>query len=86
MDGCASAFLLRQAVAADMDVLRDLFRRSSLSNDGDRGHLLDNPDALEFSQVGVNDHRTRVATCDGRIVGFAIAQAHDKRRSPQQCW
>src|SRR5207253_8594023 len=33
---------------------------------------LDNPDALELSDVAVNDRRTRVATAaDGRIVGFA---------------
>jgi hypothetical protein len=41
-------FLIRDAVPADMAVLRDVFRRSSLSNEGDRVNLLANPDALEF--------------------------------------
>jgi GNAT superfamily N-acetyltransferase len=55
-----------------MSVLRDVFRRSSLSNEGDRSSLLANPDALDFSDVGVKEGRTRVATVDdGRVVGFA---------------
>jgi N-acetylglutamate synthase-like GNAT family acetyltransferase len=65
-------FLIRSAVPADMTVLRDLFRRSSLSNEGDRPLLLANPDALELSAVAVNERRTRVAeVADGPIVGFA---------------
>jgi GNAT superfamily N-acetyltransferase len=67
-------FLIRDAVPADMAVLRDVFRRSSLSNDGDRMSLLANPDILEFSDVTVNQARTRVAVvADGRIVGFATS-------------
>lgn len=64
-------FLIRDALPADTAVLRDVFRRSSLSNDGDRMNLLANPDALEFSDVAVNEGRTRVAVVVGRIVGFA---------------
>ncbi len=60
------------AGAGDIDVLQDLFRRSSLSNDGDRDDLLANPDALVFSGASVRAGRTRIATDDaGRIVGFA---------------
>ena len=67
-------FLIRDAVPADMAVLRDVFRRSSLSNDGDRMSLLANPDILELSDVAVNQARTRVAVvADGRIVGFATS-------------
>jgi hypothetical protein len=40
-------FLVRLAVAAEMDDLRDLYRRSSLSNDGDRVNLLAHSDALD---------------------------------------
>jgi hypothetical protein len=40
---------VRQAVNADASVLGDLFRKSSLSNAGDRASLLAHPDALEFS-------------------------------------
>lgn len=63
--------LIRFAVPTDMGVLNDLFRRSSLSNEGDRVSLLAHPDALAFSDRPVHEHRTRVAIADGRIVGFA---------------
>jgi GNAT superfamily N-acetyltransferase len=55
-------------------VLRDVFRRSALSNDGDREHLLSNPDSIEFSPASVNDGRTRVAVIDNHIVGFATTR------------
>ena len=35
-DEGVTAFLIRDTVAGDVDALRDVFRRSSLSNDGDR--------------------------------------------------
>jgi len=35
--------------------------------------LLANPDALEFPGLGGDDRRTRVATADGRIAGFATS-------------
>src|ERR1039458_2626216 len=55
-----------------MVLLRDLFRRSSLSSAGVRMNLLANPDALELSDAAVNERRTRVAVAaDGRIIGFA---------------
>jgi GNAT superfamily N-acetyltransferase len=63
--------LIRVAVPADMAVLRDLFRSSSLSNEGDRASLLAHPDTLAFSGLAVDEGRTRVAVVDGRIVGFA---------------
>lgn len=67
-------FLIRDAEPGDLTALRNVFRRSSLSNDGDRVNLLANPDALEFSGAGGDDRRTRVAAAaDGRIVGFATA-------------
>src|SRR5438270_237438 len=47
--------------------------RSSLANEGDRMNLLANPDALELSDVAVNQGRTRVAIADGRIVGFSAS-------------
>jgi len=64
--------IIRPAVPADMDVLRMLFRRSSLSNDRDRAALLASPDALELPDLSIEEGRTRVATAgDGRILGFA---------------
>ncbi len=63
--------MIRVAVPADLGALRDLFRRSSLSNAGDRASLLAHPEALEFAGLAVDEGLTRVAVVDGRIVGFA---------------
>jgi GNAT superfamily N-acetyltransferase len=66
-----TAFLIRAAVLGDMPALRDVFRRSSLSDDSDRATLLAHPDVLEFSDLAVREGRTRVAVADDRTVGFA---------------
>jgi GNAT superfamily N-acetyltransferase len=63
--------LIRVAVADDFETVSDLFRRSSLSNAGDREVLLTNPDALAFDRASIREGRTRVAARDGAIVGFA---------------
>jgi GNAT superfamily N-acetyltransferase len=62
---------LRRAVHQDLDALRDVYRRSSLSNPSDRDALLAHPDALEFVGDAIEDGRTLVAVDDGRIMGFA---------------
>jgi GNAT superfamily N-acetyltransferase len=65
-------FAIRDAVPADVVSLQGVFRRSSLSNEGDRANLLAHPETLEFSGVAVAEQRTRVATDgDGQVVGFA---------------
>jgi GNAT superfamily N-acetyltransferase len=62
---------IRTSVSEDLPALRRLFRRSSLSNEGDRDHLLANPEALELPASGVGQARTRVAVAaDGTILGF----------------
>jgi len=66
--------MIRDAVPADLSALCDVFRRSSLSNAGDRANLLAHPEVLELSDVAVRQSRTRVAIdTDGRVVGFATA-------------
>jgi GNAT superfamily N-acetyltransferase len=63
---------IRLAGPADTDSLGEVFRRSSLSNDGDRAALLANPDVLVFDDAGVREQRTRVAVAgDGRILGLS---------------
>jgi N-acetylglutamate synthase-like GNAT family acetyltransferase len=63
---------VRAAMPDDLPALRRLYRRSSLSNEGDRTVLLANPDALVLGADGVSEGRTRVAVAlDSRIVGFA---------------
>lgn len=67
-----TTFLIRAAAPADMAALRDVFRRSSLSNKGDRANLqAPPPDALELSALAVTEGRTRAAVADDSIVGFA---------------
>jgi len=66
-----TTLLIRDAGPADLPVLRDVFRRSSLSNEGDRAKLLAHPDILELSDVAVTEGRVLAAVSDGVIVGFA---------------
>lgn len=66
-----TTFVIRDAVPGDLAELRGVFRRSSLSNDGDRMNLLAHPDALELSDLAVRQGRTRTAVADDGIVGFA---------------
>ncbi len=63
--------ILRTAQLGDVGALQELFRRSSLSNDGDRASLLAHPEALVLDGVAVREARTRVALVDDQIVGFA---------------
>ena len=63
--------LIRDAQPGDMPALRDVFRRSSLSNDGDRPNLLAHPEVLELGDRAVREGRTRAAVADEAIVGFA---------------
>ena len=63
--------LIRDAAADDMTALSGVYRRSSLSNEGDRPNLLAHPETLEFSELAVQQGRTRAAVAEGEIVGFA---------------
>jgi len=69
--GFVGGLAIREAVLADLTVLKDVLRRSSLSNIGDRANLLANPEVLEFSDQSVRERRTRVAAAGEQIVGFA---------------
>jgi hypothetical protein len=60
--------IIRTAVVADLDVLRGLFRRASLSNEGDRDHLVAHPDMLVLSDKGIRQERTRVAVEPAAVV------------------
>jgi ribosomal protein S18 acetylase RimI-like enzyme len=64
---------IRTAILSDMESLRAIFCRASLSNEGDRGFLLTHPESLAFSDKGVREGRTRVAVApdSGEVVGFA---------------
>jgi GNAT superfamily N-acetyltransferase len=64
---------IRVAQGDDLEALRAIYVAASLSNDGDRPHLLQHPEVLEFSGAGVGEGRTAVAVEGGAdaIVGFA---------------
>jgi hypothetical protein len=54
-----TSFVIRDAVTDDMTALSGVYRRSSLSNEGDRPNLLAHPETLEFSDLAVREGRTR---------------------------
>jgi GNAT superfamily N-acetyltransferase len=63
--------VIRDAALADLGTLRDLYRRSSLSNEGDEAALLAHPEALVWPDLALREGRTRVAVRDDELVGFA---------------
>lgn len=63
--------MIRDAVLGDMTALSGVYRRSSLSNEGDRPDLLAHPETLAFADLAVREGRTRAAVAAGEIVGFA---------------
>ena len=70
---------IRTAVAGDLDAIRAVFRRASLSNEGDRAALLAHPDVLVWPDA-IAEGRTRVAVSDGgAIAGFASTVEVDGR-------
>jgi GNAT superfamily N-acetyltransferase len=69
--------MIRRGVPADLRVVREVYRRASLSNAGDRANLLAHPEHLILGPEGLNDGRTLVAEEDGSVVGFATWTAAD---------
>jgi GNAT superfamily N-acetyltransferase len=62
----------RLATHGDLEALRGLYRRSSLSNEGNRANLLASPETLHWTGDHLAAGQTRVATDRlGRILGFA---------------
>jgi N-acetylglutamate synthase-like GNAT family acetyltransferase len=69
---------IRAACTGDLPALRDVFRRSSLSNEGDRDLLLARPEVLELTDVGITEGRTQVAVgADDEILGFITTRLLD---------
>jgi len=62
---------MRDALPSEIDALRGLYRRSSLSNEGDRASLLAHPETLVWPDLALRERRTRVAERDRELVGFA---------------
>jgi GNAT superfamily N-acetyltransferase len=64
---------VRTAHCADFDDLAEIFRSASLSNEGDRENLLAHPEFLVLSDKAIVEGRVRLATINGRTVGFATS-------------
>jgi GNAT superfamily N-acetyltransferase len=62
---------IRTGVAGDLDALRGVYRRASLSNAGDRAALLAHPEVLVWPGDGLAAGWTRVAADGAAVVGFA---------------
>ena len=69
--------MIRAGVRADLAAVRDVFRRASLSNAGDRATLLAHPEHLILGPDGLNKGRTHVAEENGSVAGFATWTAAD---------
>ena len=63
--------LIRSSTPADLAEVRDVFRRASLSNEGDREWIEAHPESFGLDEANVIESRTRVAVVEGRLVGFA---------------
>lgn len=69
---------IRPGVPADLDAVREVFRRASLSNPGDREVLLTHPEVLVWDGEPLAAGRTQVAVTDeGLVVGFATTTERD---------
>lgn len=68
---------IRTATLADHHAVREVRRRSSLSNEGDRDNLLAHPETLEYDSAPLREGRARVVLVDDRIVGFATTSVGD---------
>ena len=67
----ATELLIRDSTPADLSALRRIFRRSALTNEGDRKWIAAHPEEFRIDEANVIEGRTRVAVVEGRIVGFA---------------
>ncbi len=63
--------MIRPGTPADLAAAARVYRRASLSNEGDRDNLLAHPEYLILGPEGLAEGRTHVAEEDGVLVGFA---------------
>jgi GNAT superfamily N-acetyltransferase len=69
------SLIIRTAGRDDLSRVQTVFRRSSLSNEGDRDALLQHPEYLVLPGEGLLEGRTRVAEDPiSGIVGFATVE------------
>jgi GNAT superfamily N-acetyltransferase len=72
------SYTLRDATLPDHQVLEDVFRRASLSNENDRDRLMEHPEWLALPTQGIREGRMRLAADeDNVVVGFATFHVND---------
>lgn len=62
---------VRWASLGDVPALKAVYRRASLSNEGDLPLYVAHPELLDWPSDGAEEGRTRVAVADDRVIGFA---------------
>jgi len=67
----AEELLIRDSTPADLSALEEIFRRAGLANEEDRAWILANPQHVALDERPILEGRSRVATVEGRAVGFA---------------
>ena len=68
---------VRRATPDDLEALRSVYRRASLSNEGDVPLLTARPELLDLDESGVHEGRTFAGVEAGRVVAFARLSHHD---------
>jgi N-acetylglutamate synthase-like GNAT family acetyltransferase len=72
------AGVVRAATSDDLPAVRAVYRRASMSNEGDRPLLDAHPELLELDEHDFQLGRTVVALDDANVVGFAtVSHAPD---------
>ncbi|WP_256252616.1 GNAT family N-acetyltransferase [Paenibacillus sp. UNC496MF] len=70
-----SGIVIRSADEGDVDTIRDIYRRASLTNQADHDLIAAHPEWLAWDAAMLPF--ARVAVVDGRVVGFASARPVD---------
>ncbi|NHW38089.1 GNAT family N-acetyltransferase [Paenibacillus aceris] len=71
----SSVLVTRSAVTGDVDTIRDIYRRASLTNEADHDLIATHPEWLVWDVAMLPF--AHVAVVDGRIVGFASSRQVD---------
>jgi len=68
---------IRTAGIHEKRALEQLQLRASLANQGDRDHLLDNPDIISIPEAQISSACVFVAEQNGMMLGFAALQPNE---------
>lgn len=72
MSGISGHLVFRLAVPEERQVLKDLKRRSSLTQEAHRAFLLAHPEAIDLPESYITSQAAMVALLNGEIAGFIV--------------